>query len=431
MDNFGQADMTPATRVIRVRDTGPNNRAPTVTITSPTQLQNNVVALGQSLLFSAIATDPDPQDAAGMTYQWYFDGAAADSDLQNPGQITFNRPGTYRIRVVAIDSRGKRSAPATVSVTVQGGQFGSSIAPEGTIALPSTNSLTVSVGDTVNFRATGTDADGNLPLSYRWDFNGAEPSSYTQNPGNVTFNKVGTYRVQLTVADNTGATDPTPDVITVTVVSQAGFQGAQPATPGTGFGASPVVTITSPATDVSNIPIGGSVNFQATATDPDNNIPLSYRWTFGNGLPDQFVQNPGSVTFNQPGTYFVTLTVTDTLGNIGTDIVQVVVGGNNGANIPGNGLGFGAPNAIINAPAMDVVIGRGESVYFAGDAIAPNGDARLTYLWDFGGGAVNSNQRVPGNVVFNTPGSYTVKLTVTNSAGQTDQTPATVRVTVL
>lgn len=425
MDNFGQSDMTPATRTIVVKDSSFTNRAPIVSLLSPTQSLSNI-SVGQTLSFSASGTD---QDNDFLTYEWNFDGAAADSNLQNPGVITFNTPGTYQVSVVAVDSRGQRSTPTTVTVTVQGfGQIPSQQAPDSTIVSPATN-MTVSVGETINFQGQGTDFDANLPLTYRWNFNGAAASSYTQNPGNVTFNKVGTYQVKLTVADSTGATDLTPATRTITVVSQSGNGFPNNPGNGSGIGQRPIVNISSPFSQTTNINIGASVNFSATATDPDNNLPLSYRWTFGNGMPDQFVQNPGNVVFNQAGTYIVTLTVTDSLGNIGTATRTIIVG--NGS-FPGNGgTGTGAPNGIINAPANDITISRGQSIYFSGDAIDPDGDFNITYSWNFGGGAVASTQKIPGNVIFSTQGRFTVTLTVTDSTGQVDQTPAIVTVTVL
>jgi len=429
MDNFGQSDMTPATRTIVVRDSSFNNRIPTVNLLSPTQALSTI-SLGQSLTFSAVGNDLDVQDNGRLTYEWNFDGAASDSNLQNPGQVIFNTPGTYRVTVVAVDPSGGRSAPAQVSVTVQGfGQQPSPQAPDASITFPATD-MTVSVGDTVNFLGQGTDFDANLPLSYRWNFDGAASSSYTQNPGNVTFNKVGSYQVKLTVADSTGATDLTPAIRTITVVSQGTGQFPNNPFPGTGVGQQPIINIVSPQSQTTNINVGASINFSATATDPDNNLPLSYRWTFGNGMPDQFVQNPGNIFFTQQGTYSVTLTVTDSLGNASMAFRTIIVG--SGGGFPGNGAGsLTAPNGIINAPANDLTISRGQSVYFSGDAIDPDGDFNIQYSWNFGGGAVASAQKIPGNVIFNTAGRFMVTLTVTDSTGQVDQTPATVYVTVL
>jgi lysophospholipase L1-like esterase len=77
----------------------------------------------------------------------------------------------------------------------------------------------------------------------------------------------------------------------------------------------PQAVIDFPGTDMT-IAVGGSVSFAAHANDPDNNLPLDYRWSFGvdSGISDSLVQAPGTIIFNNPGTFVVALTVTDSLG---------------------------------------------------------------------------------------------------------------------
>ncbi len=77
----------------------------------------------------------------------------------------------------------------------------------------------------------------------------------------------------------------------------------------------PDAIINSPAQDLTINP-GDTVTFSGTGTDPDNNLPLMFKWSFGagSGIPDSTAQDPGAVTFSTPGTYTVTLTVTDALG---------------------------------------------------------------------------------------------------------------------
>jgi len=71
--------------------------------------------------------------------------------------------------------------------------------------------------------------------------------------------------------------------------------------------------IDTPNTNIT-IVAGETVNFSATASDPDNNTPLSYQWDFGGGAMNVTEQDPGNVTFNTAGNYTVTFTVTDSLG---------------------------------------------------------------------------------------------------------------------
>ena len=64
------------------------------------------------------------------------------------------------------------------------------------------------------------------------------------------------------------------------------------------------------------IQVGQTVTFTGTGTDPEPNLPLTHRWTFGasSGIPDTTVEDPGEVTFTNAGVFTVTYTVTDALG---------------------------------------------------------------------------------------------------------------------
>jgi hypothetical protein len=77
-----------------------------------------------------------------------------------------------------------------------------------------------------------------------------------------------------------------------------------------------------------------------------------------------------------------------------------------------------APECRIVAPALDVTILLGDSVYFAGEATDPDGDP-LGLEWDFGGGAdVRPTVAVPGDVRFDLDdGRYVATFIATDSAG--------------
>ncbi len=103
------------------------------------------------------------------------------------------------------------------------------------------------------------------------------------------------------------------------------------------------------------IRVGESVFFASTGTDPDNDLPLTYSWSFGGGASGSNLEDPGEVTFPNEDVYLVTLTVTDSEGlsdpTPATRTVTVVQGQ--------------PPNGIIDLPAEDVAILPGESVVFA------------------------------------------------------------------
>ncbi|MDP9339399.1 MAG: chitobiase/beta-hexosaminidase C-terminal domain-containing protein [Acidobacteriota bacterium] len=88
------------------------------------------------------------------------------------------------------------------------------------------------------------------------------------------------------------------------------------------------------------------------------------------------------------------------------------------------------PAGTITSPATNVVIAPGQSVTFAGTGSAQSGSI-TGYSWVFRGGSpAKSSLANPGAVTFSTAGIYTAVFTVTDSAGNTDQSPETRTVNV-
>jgi parallel beta-helix repeat protein len=373
-----------------------NNSAPNGTINTPT---NNVtIVAGQTVNFTGTGTDSD--NNLPLTFLWNFGGGATNSTAEDPGNVLFMTPGTYTVSFTVMDALGLADpTPATRTVTVNANP-----APNGVINTP-TAGVTITAGQSVNFTGTGTDANNNTPLTFAWDFGGGAANSAVEDPGAVVFATPGTYTVTFSVADALGASDPTPDTRTVTV-------NAVP-------NQAPNGVIDTPAANVTII-AGQSVSFTGTGTDPNNNLPLTFAWNFGGGATNSTVEDPGAVVFSTAGTYTVSFTVTDALGLADpTPATRTVT-------VTANQ----APNGTINTPTANVTIAAGQSVNFTGTGADPNNNLPLTFLWNFGGGATNSTVEDPGNVVFNTPGTYTVSFTVTDAIGLADPTPATRTVTV-
>ena len=143
------------------------------------------------------------------------------------------------------------------------------------------------------------------------------------------------------------------------------------------------------------------MNFQGSVTGGES--PYTYLWTFGGVIPNSTMQNPGNVIFYTPGNYTVTFQVTDAAASTSSTSVNVIV-----QALP--------VRSVIDSPAGNVTITRGQSVNFQGSVMS--GVAPYTYLWSFDGAGPNSTVEDPGDVVFNTPGYYNVTLTVTDSQGR-------------
>ena len=84
------------------------------------------------------------------------------------------------------------------------------------------------------------------------------------------------------------------------------------------------------------------------------------------------------------------------------------------------------PSGAITTPSGDMTITAGSAINFGTNTSAAN------YSWVFPGGSpATSTAQNPGNVTFNTPGMYTVSLTVIDATGNSDPNPPTRTITVL
>ncbi|HEY50442.1 MAG TPA: PKD domain-containing protein, partial [Dehalococcoidia bacterium] len=139
---------------------------------------------------------------------------------------------------------------------------------------------------TVQFSDNSTAGDNTI-VSWFWDF-GDGSNSTLEDPSHIYDD--GTYTVSLTVTDSHGCTDTETKEEYIT--SNEG-----------------------PTADFSAIPTSGDapldVNFSDNSVAGDNTI-VSWEWDFGDGA-NSTAKNP-SHTYNNVGTYTVTLTVTDEHG---------------------------------------------------------------------------------------------------------------------
>jgi lysophospholipase L1-like esterase len=105
---------------------------------------------------------------------------------------------------------------------------------------------------------------------------------------------------------------------------------------GTGSNAAPIPNMISPSENIT-VRAGSAVSLDGSATDPDGNLPLSYRWSAGagSGVSDRTESSPGIVHFDRAGTFPITFTVTDALGAAAAVTRTVTVVG--GQSLPRTG----------------------------------------------------------------------------------------------
>ena len=229
------------------------------------------------------------------------------------------------------------------------------------------------------------------PTAWNWQFgSGQIPATSTaQNPGNVMFPSAGTYVVTLTTTNLNGSSSTTK---TITV------QNCFPPSPA--FIASDYTLCQ-----------GQCINYF------DNSTPGTYGtggwiWQFQGGTPSTSTdKNPQNICYSATGIYNVTLTVTDTVsGEIATSVFT-------------QAISVGTCQVPVAAFITDTtVICNNDFIEFYSIATG-NPDS---IKWEFGSNAnpsilIDTFSNVDTvQVLFPTPGNYTITMTVWNGAGIDD-----------
>lgn len=303
-----------------------------------------------------------------LTWAWDFGDGGADT-VQNPTHI-YGTPGVYTATVTATDS----GTPAIVRTATVGPI---------TVFMAVDITATPTCGEAylnVCFSAT---AGGTAPFSYDWDFgDGSYPAPNFNDP----------------LPCHTFTTPNTSYMVSVRMVDSLGNFGIGTALITTSpLNVNPCVTPT-------NGPAPLLVQFNQGCGFVSGGIPgYSYVWDFGDGsaLCYDWKTQHG---YNTPGTYHVTLTVTDSCNppTVVTDthlVVKVV------------------PGALAGTATVDRFCGPAPTTAcFAGTAIG--GAPPYTYSWNFGDGSPVAAGPTPCHV-YAAPGNYTVAMTVTDAVAAT------------
>ncbi|WP_048180706.1 PGF-pre-PGF domain-containing protein [Methanosarcina siciliae] len=162
----------------------------------------------------------------------------------------------------------------------------------------------------------------------------------------------------------------------------------------------------SPAPDFTANVTSGTAPLVVLFTDTGSGgTPTSWLWDFGDGITSKHAQT-AKHTFTNPGTYDVSLTLTNAAGSNTVNKVNYITV-----------TSRQAPVADFFSPEVNDLIDFGESiptnktVSFTDNSTG----SPTSWLWDFGDGDTSTAQN-PEHV-YSARGGYTVNLTVTNSIG--------------
>lgn len=152
--------------------------------------------------------------------------------------------------------------------------------------------------------------------------------------------------------------------------------------------------------NITEVCTGGSVTF----TDLSGGSPTSWNWSFPGGNPSSWNgENPPPVSYISPGSYDVSLTVSD-----GSDTDTETKTGYINVN-----------NVIANFTGTPTTVVVGNSVTFTDNSSCNP----TSWSWTFTGGTPSSySGQTPPAITYNSVGTYTVSLTVAKPGGTDTET---------
>jgi PKD repeat protein len=261
---------------------------------SPTSPGEDVdVRFDASASIAACIPDPtSPNDAskcsptAGsiVSYLWEFGNGRTGSGVSS--NTFYSSAGTFIVKLTVTNDRGLSNS-TTQSISIA--------AVSGPTAAFTASPQTVGVFERVNVDASASKASGDRFIAeYNWTWGDSRTASGVLQ--SHTYSQAGTYTITLTVVDSSGKTGTATQTVTV------------------GTGILPTANFSfSPTNPAPNT----LITFDATlSTAPPGRTIKNYEWNFGDG--PQVLSGPDESRpthrYTTPGTYTVTLTVTDNTG---------------------------------------------------------------------------------------------------------------------
>lgn len=303
-----------------------------------------------------------------QSYEWNFGDGSPDLITTNfDVQHTYTRIGDFQVRLIAVDSNSCNIRDtAYITMRVRADE-----------ALLDFNAVKLDPCESLSFRfdnlSTAPPGKPFTDTSFLWDF--GDGTRLIAGPGPVTHNyqAAGTYRISLTVRDtmycNVG--DPVTKEYNLAPLVVARFELPNGCAPYTAA--------------IQNTSIAGQ----------------TYLWDFGDGTTSTD-KTPVKV-YPNPGTYLVTLTVTDpNTCNITDQTTRTV-------------LVQGAPTAAFTHSPVTPI--ENTPTNFQNNSSA---DA-IAFIWSFGDGeTLNTGSRLPIDHQYNSTGQFEACLVAVNQSGCAD-----------
>ncbi len=324
---------------------------------------------------SGTGSDTPSDMTRGLTYIWdWGDGTSSEPAGEALASHSYTRAGVYRATLRVIDDDGDEGT-AIVNVTV------GNLPP----ILEVTGPTVVDEDEEVTLTAVATDTPHDQELlEYLWDWGDGTTLDWSDtSEATHTYTGSGNFQVTVTVRDDDG-----DEVSTVLPLAVDNIR--------------PVAKALASKTVVAE---GGTVHFSAEgSTDTPSDLEgLTYTWDMGSEFVMEFEFD---FVFRSPGQYTVILTVSDDDGETSRLMLDIVV-----TNRPPVAEGWVGP----------LEVKAGKAIWF--DASNSTDDpwdiGGLKYRWDMSDGTVYHTET--GSHIYLYPGSYSIRLTLTDGDGDSHE----------
>lgn len=360
-----------------------------------------------------------PARGLGLRVEILVDGVVQDFGTLSAKSVTTGEDGRTRVTYTApprpaepVDENRTVSLRVTPIGTDYVGEIGRTVAlrlvTPGVLLPPNTApvaafawapSAPLPLQNVVFDASASTDDDQvcGSACTYSWDFGDGTTGSGVFI--NHQFPRVGTYNVRLTVTDSRGASSTLAQAVAVGDLEE----------PTSEFTFSPSAAIAT----------GQTIFFNAEASRPASGRRIvSYQWNFGDGRSATGMTTTKS--YENPGSYTVTLSVTDDAGSKGTSSQTVTVG-----------TVTGLLASLSVTPSTALATPAALSTVFLFDASGSSGPSRIVeYRFSFGDGSPDAIQTtVPTwQYKYGAAGIYNARVTVRDVTGRTATASRTIHV---
>jgi len=331
--------------------------------------------VGDIVTFNASLSSPN--GGTIVSYLWDFgDGSPLLNTTNSVTTGVYNLAGNYTMTLTITDSEGLSDTEAHLIVVAKAPIAGFTYSPE----FPK-------VDETVTFNASNSYDPNGYIANYIWDFGDGNITTTTTPIITHAYTTTGVYTIILTITDNDGYTDTATDTVTL-------------GTPEASFTYSPESPITEQL-----------ITFNASSSYDPNGYIVSYVWNFGDGNITTVTNPIITHTYDTSGNYTVSLTVADNQGL--TDTTTEVVS-----------VGKSPVASFTYTPSVPYV---GDTITFNASQSTPSSGNITNYVWDFGDSLLIENNTTPITThKYTASGSYTVSLTIKDSAGLTNTETKTI-----